>query len=518
MPLTPGIIRSRTTRSYLPVRAISRPSAPPVAMSTDSPLADSARDTKSQILGSSSMTSTRAITRESSATTRTGMKGRVRNRSARTCNCAATGQESALPAGAKATKIRSMRAAATATSLAAVVALVFAAAAPAAVQRNRTVTPQQAAQPWTGVAGPGNNQGFNPQTATPCNANDPATRCDETLLNVNVAPSFWDTNGGGVEINVNGFSSPNDDFDLFVYTSNAAGDVGKFVTASAGGAGQNENVALQRASGFFLVVVVYFQVGNGDTYTGNAAFFTRSKFPPDVDSPPGLQEALASDPGRGFQSHSEPHIAQSPTNPNVLVAASKMYNLDPDALAEYEFKIGSYASFDGGQSWHDLGQINVCPPDQAPPSSWPNNTCYPADDPKVGGTGAEDANDPRGNTDFGEEYIVSDVWLQFDDEGNAYAIVLDSPEFPSGNGWGMTLHRWETPTPEDIAAGQTWSDRIPINAYPAAASDANFPLLDDKNTFGVNNAGPDGDGVSGVMVACWSLNDTSQGAALPQQV
>src|SRR3954470_16892637 len=205
------------------------------------------------------------------------MKGRVRNRVARTRN---TDEDP------------HMRVAATASSLAAVVALVLAPAAPAAVQRNRTVTPQQAAQPWTGVAGPGANQAFDAQTATPCNVNDAATRCDETLLNVNVAPSFWDTTGGGVEINVNGFTSANDDFDLFVYTSNAAGDVGKLVTASAGGAGQNENVALQRPSGFFLVVVVYFQVGTGDTYTGNAAFFTRNKFPSDVDTPPGLQEAM----------------------------------------------------------------------------------------------------------------------------------------------------------------------------------------------------------------------------------
>ena len=114
-----------------------------------------------------------------------------------------------------------------------------------------------------------------------------------------------------------------------------------------------------------------------------------------------------------------------------------MYNLDRDSLAEYEFKIGTYASFDRGRSWADLGQLNTCPQAQAPPSSWPlNNTCYPADDPNRAGTGPEDSDDGRPGGDYGEEYITSDVWTDFDDEGNAYAMVLDSPPFPSGNGWG----------------------------------------------------------------------------------
>ena len=122
----------------------------------------------------------------------------------------------------------------------------------------------------------------------------------------------------------------------------------------------------------------------------------------------------------------------------------------------------------------------------------------------MGGTGPEDANDPRGHTDFGEEYITSDVWTDFDDEGNAYAMVLDAPPFDSGNGWGMSFHRWESPSRSDIARGRTWSDRIPINAYPTPP-DQNTKL-DDKNTFAVNNAGPDHDGKTGIIVACWGQN------------
>ena len=132
------------------------------------------------------------------------------------------------------------------------------------------------------------------------------------------------------------------------------------------------------------------------------------------------------------------------------------------------------------------------------------NTCYPEDDPARAGTGPEDAADPRPDGDVGEEYITSDVWTDFDDEGNAYAMVLDSPVFPSGAGWGMSFHRWETPSAADVASGQTWTKRVPINAYPSLPAQAT--TLDDKNTFAINNAGPDHDGKTGIIVACWGQN------------
>jgi hypothetical protein len=82
----------------------------------------------------------------------------------------------------------------------------------------------------------------------------------------------------------------------------------------------------------------------------------------------------------------------------------------------------------------------------------------------------------------------------------------------------MTLHRWDSPSRADLdPGGSTWSDRIPINAYPAAASDPNFALLDDKNTLGINNAGPDGDGQTGTMVGCWTRDDATRGA-VPQTI
>lgn len=373
--------------------------------------------------------------------------------------------------------------------------------------RERTTRPGQPTR-WDGAAASGANVNYSAESGKPCGAT-PADYCDVTVLNVDVGPDYWDTHAGGVEIRLDSYRpNPTSDFDLYVYESDDAGRRGKLVGSSAAVPGQPEATTVTEPAGYYLVQVVYYAVTES-RYTGTARFVLRKPFPQDVDDPPGVDsEFLASDPGRGFRSRSEPHIAQNPRDPNMLVAGSKMYNRDPDSLDEYEFKIGTYVSFDRGETWTDLGQLAVCPPEDAPPESWPNHRCYPDEDPKRDGTGEEDTtagpDDRRPGGDVGEEYITSDVWVQFDDEGNAYAMVLDAPPFDSGQGWGMTLHRWESVSPEDLETGETWSQRIPINTYGSFAEQQLF--LDDKNTFAVNNAGDDGDGATGTMVACWGQN------------
>jgi hypothetical protein len=400
------------------------------------------------------------------------------------------------------------------TAALSLVALAFVAPGASAADRNVEVTPAAPAT-WDGASATGANVTYDTDDGGPC-GKTPANYCDTTLVNVNVGSDFWATRGGGVQFSLDNYR-PNrgSDFDMFIYRSDAEGNRGPLVGSSADVPGAPEQFTVKEGSGYYLVHVVYFAVTQS-TYTGEVKFVTRERFPPDVDDPRGFQDRLASNPALGYRSHSEPHIARSPTEPNMLIAASKQYNLDRDSLKEYEFKIGTYVSFDGGRNWRDLGPTNVCHRDQAPPSSWPNNTCYPADDPNLGGTTAEDVKDPqgeagqpdpfdeRGSGDYGEEYIVSDPWVEFDDEGNAYLMVLDAPPFSSGNGWGMSFHRWESPTPEDVETGATWSNRIPINKYDDPVRQAEF--LDDKNTFAVNNAGPEGDGQIGTIVACWGQN------------
>jgi hypothetical protein len=243
---------------------------------------------------------------------------------------------------------------------------------------------------WAGPVATGHNEDYVPATGEPCGATA-GTFCDATLINVQ-AGNFFETSGGGVEFSISDTPPPND-FDLYVYAIDAAGTCGQLVGASAGSTDE-ESVAVQNANGYYLVQVVYFDVTNAG-YNGRAEFFRRAKFPPDVDNPRGLQDILASNPFAGFRSHSEMNVAQNPINPRRLVAASKFYNRDPDSLAEYEFKIGSYASLDYARNWFDLGPTNVCPQAQAPPTSWPPaNTCYPADDPARGARSGRLLRDP----------------------------------------------------------------------------------------------------------------------------
>ena len=406
-------------------------------------------------------------------------------------------------------------------------------AAGAPPDRQGRVTPSHAYS-WTGDLATGTNTNYNSGSGTPCNDTTtapPSQRCDKTLLNVDVKRGFWKTREGGVDVTLSNYQpNPASDFDLYIYKSDAQGNRGKLVTSSAGLPGSDETARIDKARGYYLVQVVYFAV-TASRYSGSAELVlqnVRDK-PPDVDRPKGVEDSLASDPSLGYRSHSEPHIAQSPVDSKLLIAGSKEYNRDPDSLDEYEFKIGSQVSFNGGRSWTDLGQINTCPRSEAPPSSWPNNHCYPRDNPKQDGTGEEDEGggklgelnpgeeeagpgvpgvepEQRGS-DYGEEYITSDIWMQQDDEGNAFAMVLDSPPYQGGQGFGMSLHRWTSVSKRDVRTGHTWSNRIPINKYNNEIAQQN--LLDDKNTLAVNNAGPDKDGKTGTIVACWGQNVTT---------
>jgi hypothetical protein len=407
-------------------------------------------------------------------------------------------------------------------AVAMIVALAGPGAAVAAPDRTFTVTTANAgANPvkWDGPVASGTNTNYDSTSGEPCGKTQ-GTYCDVTLLKVEIPGASL----ANLELDVFNYRpNPTSDFDVYIYESDATGKRGKLVELSGEPPAIPEFISTPVKSGYFLVQVVYFAVVQSQ-YTAEvrlADLVPRLADPLDVDEPPGLQEYLASNPAFEFKSHSEPHIAQSPTNPDILVGGSKMYNRDRDALDEYEFLIGTYVSFDRGITWTDLGQLAVCPPSQAPQSSFPvNNTCYPEEDPNKGGTGPEDVKDSpedtsfddRGSGDYAEEYTTSDVWLQFDDEGNAYVMVLDhaplgleeipvDPFATHEDGWGMSMHKWESVSPADVASGRTWGPRVPINYYSDELRQRLF--LDDKNTMAVNNAGPDGDGNSGTIIACW---------------
>ena len=383
-----------------------------------------------------------------------------------------------------------------------------------------TIAPGDDPVVHTGNTATGSNVEYNFSTGEPCveDQTDPSAYCDLSLLHVDLSsdPDFWDSHGGGVSVrlfNYSGVSGPASDFDLQIWTSNPDGDKGDELVGSSGNPpGSEEQTTVSEPDGYYLIQVVYFAVVQS-SYDMEIKFATRNEVPPDVDDPPGLQEVLASDPSTGWRSRSEMHIAQNPLDPDMLIAGSKFYNKDlQDSLQEYEFKIGTYVSFDGGTTWADLGQTATCTAEESTPEMWAANThtCYPEDDPNRDGFDAVEqgpAQHPE-DGDYGEEYITSDPWVGFDDEGNAYLMVLDHPPLgpdasvdPESNGWGMTMHRWDSVSPDDLTSGETWGPRLPINAYEDDLSREVF--LDDKNTFAVNNAGDDEDGTTGTLISCW---------------
>ena len=264
-------------------------------------------------------------------------------------------------------------------------------------------------------------------------------------------------------------------------------------------------MSLLGGEGYFLIVVIYFAVTNAG-YDGSAEFFQRNVIPSDIDDPRGLQDTLASaTPAWACGRSPRRTSRRARPIPNVLVAASKFYNRDPDSLPEYDFKIGTYASFDRGRTLGRPRPAQHVPAGAGAAGPWPlGNTCYPADDPTRGGNEPEDEDDPTGNGDFGEDYITSDPWVDFDDEGNAYAMVLDSPTFTNGNGWGMSFHRWKSVVAQDVQRGRHVEQPDHHQRLRDAGGAGAF--LDDKNTFAVNNAGRDRDGKTGIIVACWGQN------------
>jgi hypothetical protein len=337
------------------------------------------------------------------------------------------------------------------------VVLALAPAARAASPPAATITPTSGPIGWQGAffAAAANVDNL---TEPPKCAGDPGAipgfhQCDTFELRVN-APGYWSTHKGGVKIEITWADSSND-FDMYVYRKPAPGaPLGNPVGSSAEGDTTEEHVVLYSPEGAYLVRVVPYTV-TGSDYKGKASIFNLAPIP---SVPGGVDQFRASHDE--FNSHSEPHVAIDPLDPEHLIAGSKQYQ----NLEAYKFKIGTYATFNGGHSWRDNGHL----------PGYPRQT---------------------GNEGSGY-YVVSDIWHAFDDEGNAYGMVLDNPPGSATDaGWGMTLHK-------SSDGGRTWGPRIPIEEKSDPIQKNAF--LADKNAMVVDNYGPDRDGKTGNMYACWS--------------
>ncbi|MDX6706231.1 MAG: hypothetical protein QOI48_2077 [Solirubrobacteraceae bacterium] len=301
-----------------------------------------------------------------------------------------------------------------------------------------------------------------------------ASGCDLFLLDVAADDAFYKQHSGAVGIHVGGFGLS--DLDLSVYKRNPDGTRGGLVAADGQLLGTAENAAIDKAQGAYYVVVSPYTTLGPQNYSASASLVTRQgpNFA-DVEkaAPAGVTNYRAS--RDKFTSHSEPTIAMDPLDHNHLMAGSKMYENND----KYLFKIGTYESHDGGRTWEDQGQLpGYC---AAPGQCDPNNEAA--------------------------YRTTSDISIDFDDEGNAYANVLDAPGGTAAfQGFNMTVHVKKP--------GQPWSGPTTVHNNRANKLTSQL-LLDDKNWLAVDNhsdvnGGPNAprDGKTGTMYVCWSLDGT----------
>ena len=149
------------------------------------------------------------------------------------------------------------RSASLATFLALVLAVLSPATASAAPDRTVTLTTAAPQQTWSGPSAVGANQGYNGPSGEPCpeNPSGASDRCDQTLIHVDVEQHV------NIEVRLN--NDPVNDFDLYIYESDAAGNRGILLDSSASVQTIGEVVTVEAARGYYLVQVVYFQTAGG---------------------------------------------------------------------------------------------------------------------------------------------------------------------------------------------------------------------------------------------------------------
>ncbi|HVF78189.1 MAG TPA: sialidase family protein [Solirubrobacteraceae bacterium] len=378
----------------------------------------------------------------------------------------------------------SRRRGARALGLALIAAAICAPSASAANPAAGTIAPDATgagALSWTGSVRPGTAT-LVADAGARCFGADgrpaAASGCDVFALDVNVPATFYNDHPGALNIRVDGFGALSD-LDLYVYRRNPDGTRGGYVTGDGQTLGTAESVGIDKAAGAFYAVVTPYTALAAQNYNAKAILVNRQG-PPLAElekaAPPGVANYRAS--RDAYTSHSEPTIAMDPVDHDHLMAGSKMYENN----AKYLFKVGTYESKDGGRTWEDQGHLpGYC---QAPGQCDPNNeTAY---------------------------RTTSDPTIAFDDEGNAYANVLDAPGgTASFVGFNMTVH---TKRP-----GQPWGGPTTVHDNRVNALTTQL-FLDDKNWIAVDNhtdvrGGPNapGDGKVGTMYICWSFDGTRIG-------
>lgn len=133
---------------------------------------------------------------------------------------------------------------------------------------------------WDVAPTDGANAAYDPQTGEPCGSAF-QDRCDATLLHVNVGPSFWSSRPGGLVVRVIK-KNPEEltNLDLYVYSSDAGGNRGSLVASSANFNEKGEVTRVPKASGYYLIQVVYAEAVTPSAYSGEATIVPSSASTP----------------------------------------------------------------------------------------------------------------------------------------------------------------------------------------------------------------------------------------------
>ena len=335
--------------------------------------------------------------------------------------------------------------------------------------RTGAVTPA-APLPWAGAVASGRNRTFDP--GAPVCSKTPETYCDITLVDVQSRATSTTRAAGGVEFSTGG-AAPGTDIDLYVYTSDAAGTVGEFVGASGGATDPRARVRLDASRLLPRRRRLLHGRRTRATPAGPSSSGATS-FRPTSTARRASSDSLVSDPRPRLPLALRAASLAGPDEPADPRRRLEDVQPRPDSLAEYEFKIGTYASFDRGRRWFDLGQLNTCPISQAPPSS------LAAEEPLLPGRRPEPRRHrARRTRTTAAARATSGRSTRPPTSGRTSTTRATRTRWCSTrrrlrrqqrNGCGMSFHRWETPSLQDIRSGRTWSSRIPINAYTDAAS------------------------------------------------
>lgn len=251
---------------------------------------------------------------------------------------------------------------------------------------------------------------FDPATLAPCGGSD-ADVCDTTL--VHVAP----TATGTLTLTLSG-ETGTADVDLYVYRGDPLG--GPAALAGVSGPDADERVTVPAAAGSYVVQAVSFGIGTTG-YHGGAGMTARASAPAGGDGPRGMRSALVSRPSAG--SASQPAVAQSPRDHDLLVAAYRLFG-DPGVYAS---RIATAVSFDRGRIWLALGEVS-------------------AD-------------------------VAANPSVAFDAAGDAHLAVNSQPESGASE---VSLRTWRTPSFVDLLRRDTWG---PATAFAADGGADERPVL-----------------------------------------